>query len=110
MPGYAPYLRCANVNPLGVTNSHILVHHDPVRLSSSSPCFPILGAVYMQKVIVQHLAGPIYLPPQRFHLFSTLDVPLRLFYALRRAPRDLYQYYESLSRQMISRFLPFVRS
>ena len=120
MRGYAPYPRCFNINPLGITNSHILVQHEPVRLGSCSPCFlveiagpwiTVFGAVYMQKVIVQRLAGPIYLPPQRLHPYSTINIPLRLFYALRRALRDLRQYYESLPRQMsFSRFFPFVRS
>jgi hypothetical protein len=98
----------------------MLVQHETVRLASCSPCFlveiacpwiTVLGAVYMQKVIVQHLAGPIYLLPQRLHPYSTINIPLRLFYALRRALQDLRQYYESLPRQMsFSRFFPFVRS
>lgn len=39
----------------------------------------VLGAVYVQKVIIQHLAG---LPPQLLHLSNTIDIPLWLFSAL----------------------------
>ncbi|KAF8331812.1 hypothetical protein F5887DRAFT_994791 [Amanita rubescens] len=94
--------------------------HEPIRSSSCSPCFlveiagpwiTVLGAVYLQKVLIQRLAGPIYLPPQGLHPIGTIDTPLRLFSALRRALRDLTHYYESLPCQPTnSRFFPFVRS
>ncbi|KAM6489346.1 hypothetical protein JOM56_015247 [Amanita muscaria] len=97
-----------------------LPEHDRVRLSSCSPCFlveiagpwiTVLGAVYVQRVIVQRLAGPIYLSPQLLHPYSTIDIPLRLFCALRRALGDLRQYYGRLPHQMSSsRFFPSVRS
>jgi len=44
-----------------------------------------MGAVYLQRVVVEHLAGPIFLPPQRLHNPRTIDTALRLFYALRRS-------------------------
>lgn len=70
-----------------------------------------MGAVYLQKAIVQHLAGPIFLPPQRLHDPQTMDYALRLFYALRKAFQCLDKYYSCLSRQVShARFFPHIRS
>lgn len=72
-----------------------------------------MGAVFLEKVIVQHLAGPIFLPPQNLHGPQTIDTVLRLFYGLRNALGQLDKYYSSLPPEEISRhgrFFPHVRS
>ena len=94
--------------------------HESIQLRCCSPCFligiagpwiTVFGAVYVQKVIVQRLAGPIYLPPQLLHPQRTIDEPLKLFYALRRALHDLNGYYGALpSSEEPSRLFPFVKS
>lgn len=119
MRGHALYLRRAHIYSLGIANSHVLVQHEPVRLISCSPCFlveiagpwiTVFGAVYVQKVIVKDLTRSIYLQPDVLDPSST-DTPFQLFYALRRALRDLRQYYKSLPCQPTSsRFFPYVRS
>lgn len=72
-----------------------------------------MGAVYLQKVVVQHLAGPIFLSPQRLHGPHTTDYALRLFYALRKALQQLRDYYSRLPIRDTyprARFFPHIRS
>jgi len=96
------------------------VQYGPIRTRSCCPCFligisgpwiTVLGAVYVQKVIVQHLVGPLYLSPQLLHPTRMVDEALRLFYALRRSLRELRGHYENLPRHVTtSRLFPHAQS
>ncbi len=100
--------------------THVLVQYEPILSRSCCPCFlvgisgpwiTVLGAVYVQKVIVQHLVGPLYLSPQLLHPTRMMDEALRLFYALRRSLRELRGYYLHLPLQVtISRLFPHAQS
>jgi serine/threonine protein kinase len=77
----------------------------------AGPWITVLGAVFVQKVIVQHLAGPLYLSPELLHPSSTTNDVLRLFYALRRSLRELRGHYSHLPRQLTNaRLFPYAQS
>lgn len=100
--------------------THVLVQYGPIRTRSCCPCFlvgisgpwiTVLGAVYVQKVMVQHLVGPIYLSPQLLHPTRMVNQALKLFYALRRSLRGLRDYYSHLPPQVTtSRLFPHPQS